>query len=599
MTEKLVVNVTRYETRVAVLEGTAVTEVFIERNKGRGIVGNIYLGKVQRVLPGMQAAFVEIGLDKAAFLYVGDVVSPRESRAAEQAGEADRAAESAGDTVADRPGPKPIIVQPASMDADVTVDMRVGPKPFELDDETIDDTVEVRAGLIRPRPGEVTTPALEPSSKGKRRKKHRGRSQLRIEQVLKQGQPVLVQVAKGAIGTKGPRVTCNISLPGRHLVFMPMHDHIGVSRRITDEEERGRLKRILEDVRPDEGGGFVVRTVSQGLDEAVLREDARFLISMWEDIQQRSQTDGGPMLIQPEHDLMLRCARDYFTDDISQFVVDDAEAYESVHQFMQLREPRLLERVVKYEKDDPIFEYYGVEAEIDRAMSRKVWLKSGGYLVIDQAEALTAIDVNTGRFVGKRNLEDTILKTNLEAVKEVAAQLRFRNIGGMVIIDFIDMEVADHRERVLEALDDALTKDRARCNVVKMSELGLVEMTRQRTRESLGRQLSETCWYCEGRGVLKSKRTIVYDIFRTLERLAPELGEPIVVVQAHPEVADMMLDEERDLLAQIQEECGREIVVRPRGSFHQEQYDIFGTSEGSLARNTRSVASENGRAGQP
>lgn len=530
MSEQMIVNVTRFETRIAFFESGSVTDVFIERQRDRGLVGNIYLGKVQRVLPGMQAAFVEIGEDKAAFLYVGDVVPPE----------------------------------------------------MEDDDEEVEaeDDVEVSAEGAPPT-GEASESAdagAAESDKGKRRKRRRrGRSDRRIEELLKQGQNVLVQVAKDAIGTKGPRVTCNISLPGRQLVFMPTHQHLGISRRITDEEERQRLREILEKRRPEKGG-FVVRTASEGLPEEKLTADVDFLVGIWTDVEKRTQSLAAPALAQPELDLVLRCVRDSFTQDVTKLVIDDKATYEKVVKFASLLDPDLVPRIELYTGENPIFDHYGVESELARAMSRKVWLKSGGYLVIDQAEALTAIDVNTGKFVGKRNLEDTILKTNLEAVKEVAYQLRLRNIGGMVIIDFIDMESQDHRDKVLDALEAALKKDRARCNVVKISELGLVEMTRQRTRESLGRKLTETCWYCEGRGVLKSKRTVVYDIFRALERQASGFTEPAVIVHAHPEVVDVIYAEEVTHLEHLEDIAEKTIVLRPRGSFHQEQYDIFGTT---------------------
>jgi len=291
-----------------------------------------------------------------------------------------------------------------------------------------------------------------------------------------------------------------------------------------------------------------------------------------------------PALVQPELDIVMRTARDLFTADVDKLVIDDEGTHKTVARFVELLDPELLPRVIRYTNSEPLFEREGIETELQRAMSRKVWLKSGGTLIIDQAEALTAIDINTGRFVGKRNLEETILKTNLEAVKEVAYQLRLRNIGGMVIIDFIDMEAEEAREKVLQALKQALSADRARCNVVKMSELGLVEMTRQRTRESLGRQLQETCWYCEGRGALKSKRTIVYDVLRALMRQAPRLMEEIIVVQAHPEVVDLMVGEEKETLDAVEALCKRKLVIRPRGSFHQEQFDIFGTSAEALAK---------------
>jgi ribonuclease G len=534
--DQLIVNVTSFETRVAVLENNVVAEVFIERHRDRGIVGDIYLGKVQRVLPGMQAAFVEIGHERAAFLYVGDVVPPEEP--VEEDVEGDGHTHDTGEHAAGEPD----VEAPAAPDR---------------------------------REGQGREPR-------KKRAAHRER---RIEELLKQGQEIIVQVTKDAIGTKGPRVTCNVSLPGRHLVYMPTHKHIGISRRITNEEERTRLRAVLEGLKPRfidaehaDVGGFVVRTVSEGLPEEKLAADAEFLIHLWRDVERRARKLAAPALVQPELDIVLRSARDMFTAEVDKLVVDHEGTWANVTRFVELLDPTLLARISLYKGADPLFEHMGIETELQRAMSRRVWLKSGGYLVIDQAEALTAIDVNTGRFVGKRNLEDTILRTNLEAVKEVAYQLRLRNIGGMVIIDFIDMEDEAHRDRVLQALTEALEGDRARCNVVKMSELGLVEMTRQRTRESLGRQLTETCWYCEGRGALKSKRTVAYDIFRALERQAPKLMEPIVVVQAHPEVVDLMVGEEAEVLVGIEQRSKKRIMARPRGSFHQEQFDIFGMS---------------------
>jgi ribonuclease G len=540
MSDQLYVNVTPFETRVAVLENNIVGEVFIERRKDRGIVGDIYLGKVQRVLPGMQAAFVEIGHERAAFLYVGDVVPP------------------------DDPIDEPPEEEHHHDEVEAEADGKAGSKADAKADER--------------KPAPTTGPPK------KKKTTHRER---RIEELLKQGQEVLVQVTKDAIGTKGPRVTCNISLPGRHLVYMPTHKHIGISRRITSEEERTRLRGALEALKPrftdaehPEVGGFVVRTVSENLSLEKLEADAEFLITMWRDVEKRQRAIAAPALVQPELDIVQRCARDMFTSEVEKLVIDDEATFKRIVRFVELLDPQLVPRISHYKNDgtEPLFEHAGIETELSRAMSRRVWLKSGGYLVIDQAEALTAIDVNTGRFVGKRNLEDTILRTNLEAVKEVAYQLRLRNIGGMVIIDFIDMEDESHRDKVLQALMESLEKDRARCNVVKMSELGLVEMTRQRTRESLGRQLTETCWYCEGRGTLKSKRTMVYEIFRALERQAPRLLEPAIVVQAHPEVVDLMVGEEGDVVADIETRTQKRIVPRPRGSFHQEQFDIFGIS---------------------
>ena len=586
MSEQLIVNVTDFETRVALIESGAVVEVMIERNRDRGIVGNIYLGKVQRVLPGMQAAFVEIGTERAAFLYVGDVVSePPDDEEEEDELHPEVSAVDEEDTAVTDIGPPPDGSNPAlSEEASFGEQSAIDEGAEEA--KSADETQAPAAESPAVKSGQRAAIVLETEAGRRRRKRKQQRVRKRIEELLSPGQTVLVQVTKDAIGTKGPRVTCNISLPGRHLVFMPTHAHVGVSRRITDAEERQRLRELLESLAP-EGGGFVVRTVSEGLSSEKLSADVDFLVSLWRDVQARSQVLSAPALVQPELDIVLRSARDAFTSDVEKFVVDDADTFSRLQKFTELLEPALSSRIGLYNDKEPIFDYYGVETELSRAMSRKVWLKSGGYLVIDQAEALTAIDVNTGRFVGKRNLDDTILRTNLEAVKEVAYQLRLRNIGGMVIIDFIDMEIEEHRERVLQSLSEALKRDRARCNVIRLSELGLVEMTRQRTRESLGRQLTETCWYCEGRGVLKSKRTVVYDIFRALDRQAKRFSEPVVVVHAHPEVVDVMYDEESAALSAIEDRSAKRIIVRPRGSFHQEQFDIFGTSQEAVASNKK------------
>lgn len=516
MRDQLVVNVASFETRIALLEAGVVTELIIERNADLGLVGSIYLGKVQRVLPGMHAAFVELGIGKAAFLYVGDVVR-----------------------------------------AQPTLDLQDSLDEAEASDEPAaehEDTEEV--------------------SKPKRKN---NKEKFKIEELLRPGQEILVQVTKDPIGSKGPRISCNISVPGRHVVFMPNYDHVGVSRKIGEEEERSRLKGLLNKMKPADGG-FVARTVSMGVPDEKITSDCEYLVSMWRDIEQRVKKISAPALVQPELDILLKCARDMTNDGLNRIIIDNEEAFNKTRDFLNIFHQPMSEKVELYEKREPIFEHFGVEAEITRAMSRKVWLRSGGYLIIDQAEALTVIDVNTGRFVGKRNLEDTILRANLEAVKEAAYQLRLRNIGGMVIIDFIDMESQADRDKVLSALIDALKKDRARCNVIKISELGLVEMTRQRTRESLERRMCEACFYCDGKGTLKSKQTVVYEIFRQLLNRGKNLLEPNIMVHAHPEVVDLVYGEEHGNLAKVEEQLKKQITVRPRGSFHQEQFDIFGIS---------------------
>lgn len=493
MTTQLLVNSTPFETRVALVENAQLVELMLERRADKGLVGNIYLAKVQRVLPGMQAAFLDIGLEKSAFLYVGDIL-PHE--------------------------------------------------PGDLD------------------PEETDMPTRPP------------RPNLLIQELIKSGQTVLVQVMKDAIGTKGPRVNCNPSIPGHHVVFLPMSAHIGISRKITDEAERECLKSILTPMAP-EGTGFIARTISQGVSKERLEDDCRFLISLWEDIQKRASKLPAPSLVQPELDLLLKCARDMTNDQLERIMIDDKAEVEHVRKFTELIDPKLAEKIEFFSGPEPIFSHYSIESEITRAMNRKVWLRSGGYLIIDQAEALTVIDVNTGRFVGRRNFDETILKTNLEAVKEVAFQLRLRNIGGMIIIDFIDMEQEEDRERIVNALQDILKKDKARCNVIKISELGLVEMTRQRKRESLEHTLCEPCFYCDGKGSLKSKRTISYEVFRELSEHNWNQEEDQLVVQAHPEVIDFMRNFEGDTLSFLESKIDKKLALKPRGSFHQEQFDVF------------------------
>ena len=563
MAKKLIVNSSAYETRLALIDSGQVIEVQHERTRDLGIVGNIYLGRVQRVLPGMQAAFVEIGLDKAAFLYVGDVASPKKAAEPEPSSAPNGSEKSAG--VNSSPSDEGALNgDSVETEMDWSGASGVFPKLTDLKEE------QQQRGYA-------------PVAKESDSEKKAPLKKLRIEEVLKQGQVILVQVVKDAIGTKGPRITCNITLPGRHIVFMPTYDHIGVSRRIVEEEERQRLKTILEEVKP-EGCGFVARTLSMGASNERLKADAKYLISVWNHIQERLKFISPMSLVQSELGIVKKCARDRLTEDVDRMIIDSQDMYEKVTNFVNIVDKTLVDKIELYDGTDAIFDHYGIETELVRAMSRKVWLKSGGSLIIDEAEALTAIDVNTGKFVGRRNLEDTILRTNLEAVKEVAYQLRLRNIGGMVIIDFIDMEEEIHRHKVLAALEDELENDKARCNVVKISELGLVEMTRQRKRESLGNYLSEPCFYCEGKGALKSKRTTVYEIFRELERQGYRLTSSHIVVHAHPVVVDMIYAEEHHSLAVLEDTLNKQIIVKPRGSFHQEQYDIFGQNA-SVAKN--------------
>jgi ribonuclease G len=497
MTKELVINTTSHETRVALLEGGHIAELYIERERERGIVGNIYKGRVIRVLPGMQAAFVDIGLGKAAFLYVADVLD----------------------------------------------EMEQVERSIEGDEQLTDQ--------------EVTEPVPLPP----------------IENLLHEGQELLVQISKEPIGTKGARITSHISLPGRHLVYMPTVDHVGISRRIESEDERERLRRIVEQMRAP-GTGFIVRTVSEGKSEEDLRLDMEFLVGLWESLSRGLDEAGAPTLVHSDLDVTSKVLRDILTEDVQRIIVDNLDEYNKILRFLRTFMPRLNFCVELFKEDEPIFDAYGLEVEISRALGRKVWLKSGGSIVIDQTEALTAIDVNTGRYVGKHNLEDTILKTNLEAVREIAFQLRLRNIGGLIIIDFIDMEKETHREKVHATLEDALKGDKNKSNILKISELGLVEMTRKRVRESIGRTLCEPCSYCEGNGYVKARLTVIYEILRELHREMTDLPAGQITLLAHPEIAGLLVDEERIGLDALEERYGRAVAINPRPGFHIEQFEI-------------------------
>jgi len=499
MANELVINTASHETRIALIENGTIAELYIERSRVKGIVGNIYMGKVVRVLPGMQAAFVDIGLEKAAFLYVADVFDAIEEYESFMEG---------GDK-----------------------------KPGQQSDE----------------------PSLHPMHP--------------IEELLQEGQEIVVQVSKEPLGTKGARITAHISLPGRHLVYMPTVDHVGVSRRIEDEVERERLKEVVERLRP-QGGGFIVRTVSEGKSEEDLTADMQYLTKLWGEIAKRKETASAPSLIHSDLDVTQKVVRDILTESVDRIMVDSKPEYDKIVQFITTFMPKMKYSIELYDEEEPIFDHFGLEVEISRALGRKVWLKSGGYIIIEQTEALTAIDVNTGRFVGKHNLEDTILKTNLEAVKEIAYQLRLRNIGGIIIIDFIDMEKEVNREKVFTALEEALKADKSKTNILKISELGLVEMTRKRVRESIGRMLCEPCPYCEGRGYVKSKTTVCHELFRELRREMLDVHGAKVMLTVHPQVADLLYDEERRGLEELEKRFKKRISVRAKPGFHQEQFEI-------------------------
>lgn len=513
MATEILINVRPSETRVAYIENGVLNDLKIERKTSPTLVGSIYRGKVMRVLPGMQAAFVDVGLDRAAFLYVGDV----------------------------RP----------NLDSDSST--------FFADVAEDAETEE----------GDSSTPAESTLATDTADKP-------RIQELLNEGQTILVQVAKDPLGTKGARITTHISLPGRHVVYLPTLNHRGVSRRIEDPAERDRLRDLVAEIDPK--GGVIVRTAGEGATSASLRADLDYLGRIWQDVQKAYDKRTKPGLVHAEPDVELRALRDLLSEDVDRVVIDDEETYKKIIAFVSQFMPRFKSRISLYKDVRPLFDQYEIDIEISRSLERKIWLKSGGYIVIDEAEALVVIDVNTGRYVGKRDLEDTILKTNLEAVREIAHQLRIRNCGGIIIIDFIDMEKEAHREKVLESMREELAGDRAKTTVVSMSNLGLVEMTRKRIRPSLVKTLCEPCSNCDGKGYVKTKGTIAREIFRDLEREAlgrPAAGvESSLVVHCHAEIGDHIYAEESEALDDIERRVGQSIIFKMEPGFHREQFEI-------------------------
>ena len=398
-----------------------------------------------------------------------------------------------------------------------------------------------------------------------------------ITEVVKEGDEVIVQISKEPIGTKGARVTSHVSLPGRYVVYLPTVDHVGVSKRIGSARERARLRDVVEPMKPATGG-IIVRTVAEGLTKKSLKADIGYLVKLWEDVSKKKEGAKAPTILCTELDLVLKTARDLFTDDIESIVIDDKEQYLRLVRFVEMFMPTRVKDIQYYSGDEPIFDAYGIEDEIARALSRKVPLPSGGYLIIDQAEALTAIDVNTGRYVGKgsRDLEETAFKTNLEAIEEIAYQLRFRNIGGLVILDLIDMDASHNREKVWRTLEALLAKDKAKTTINRISELGLLEMTRKRTRESLNRTMHETCFYCDGTGQIQSRTTIAYEILRQIRREKATLSGYSVLVNAHPAVVDLMQGEEKAAVLEAEKRYMRRIEFNPRREYHIEQFDLQG-----------------------
>ncbi|QXO17101.1 MULTISPECIES: ribonuclease G [Vibrio] len=486
MSAELLLNVTPSETRVAMIEGGVLQEIHIEREAKRGIVGNIYKGKVSRVLPGMQAAFVDIGLDKAAFLHASDIVPHTECVAENEK------------------------------------------QQFQVRD---------------------------------------------ISELVRQGQDIVVQVVKDPLGTKGARLTTDITLPSRYLVYMPGASHVGVSQRIESESERDRLKNVVSQY-CDEHGGFIIRTAAEAAKEKELSQDAAFLKRLWGKVMERRAKYKSRSTLYGELGLAQRILRDFVGTDLTKIMVDSRQEYENLLEFTSEFVPELTDKLELYEGDQPIFDMYDTENEIQRSLERKVELKSGGYLIIDQTEAMTTIDINTGAFVGRRNLEETIFNTNIEATQAIARQLRLRNLGGIIIIDFIDMISEEHRKRVLTSLDAALSKDRVKTNINGFTHLGLVEMTRKRTRESIEHVLCSTCPTCEGRGSVKTVDTVCFEILREITRVNRAYDADQFVVYASPAVAETLHDDESHSLAELEVFIGKEVRIQAEPLYVQEQFDV-------------------------
>jgi ribonuclease G len=537
MNKEMIISSGAHDTRVAILEDDQVVEVFIERENQRGVVGNIYKGRVSKVLPGMQSSFVDIGLERDAFLYVTEVVNTVEEFE-KLAGEDDEDD------------------QPVAND--------VGPAP---------DAAGPEAAPVQ---------AKTPERRGRDRDRDRDKEQpqAKIEDLLKEGQEILVQVVKEPLGTKGARLTSHVTMPGRFLVFMPTVDHVGVSRKIESREERARLRGIVRQFREQHGftGGVIIRTAASGRSEADIVSDLSYFHEIWTQVRSKMENRRPPAVLFQEQSLVTKLLRDMLTDDYTAIRLDDEAEYRRVSQLVERIMPALLPRVKLYTKEYPIFEEYGIQAEIDKALRPKVWLKSGGYLVINPTEALVAIDVNTGRYVGKKSsgrLEDTIVKTNLEAVKEIVRQIRLRDLGGIIVLDLIDMEEKKNRQRVFQEVEKELRKDRSPSKALQVSDFGLVIVTRKRVKQSLERQLTEPCPYCSGSGSIKSSATICFEILTELKKVGQDLDGQGVLLRVNPDIARALKEEESAVLRELQQVLGRPVTIRPDAHLHHEQFDVM------------------------
>jgi ribonuclease G len=508
MTKEMIISSNGHETMVAILEDDLAAEIFVERERQRGVVGNVYKGRVSKVLPGMQSSFIDLGLERDGFLYVADVV------------------------------------------------------------DTFEEFEKLEAGDDESNGGASPRAADEP------------RAQPKIEDLLKEGQEIIVQVVKEPLGTKGARLTSHVTMAGRFLVFMPTVDHVGVSRKIESREERSRLRGIVREFREAHGftGGVIIRTAAGGRPKEDIVSDLEAFHKIWLEIRQRMDSSRAPAVVYREQSLVGKLLRDLLTDEFQAIRIDHPQEYQRVLELVERIMPALAPKVKLYTKPYPILDEYGVQAEIDKALKSKVWLKSGGSIVINQTEALVAIDVNTGRYVGKKTtgrLEDTIVKTNLEAVKEIVRQLRLRDLGGIIVLDLIDMEEKKNRQKVLQAVEQELKKDRSPSKALQVSDFGLVIITRKRVKQSLERVLTEPCPYCAGTGVIKSSSTICYEILNEVKKVGPDLNGHRLLLRVNPDIARALSEEEGAVLTDLRQAIGKDVTIKPDVLLHHEQFDVM------------------------
>src|SRR5438876_7151641 len=514
MNKEMIVSSNGHETIVAILEEDLVAEIFVERERQRGVVGNVYKGRVSKVLPGMQSSFIDIGLERDGFLYVDDVINTME----------------------------------------------------EFDKLAADEEEDRATGTEGARP--------------KDRNGDRERPKPKIEDLLREGQEILVQVVKEPLGTKGARLTSHVTMAGRFLVFMPTVDHVGVSRKIESRDERGRLRGIVREFRDARGftGGVIIRTAAAGRPKEDIVSDLEAFHKIWMEIRQRMDASRAPAVLFREQSIVSRLLRDLLTEDYQAIRIDNQTEYQRVLELVERIMPSLAPKVKLYAKPFPIFDEYGIQGEIDKALKSKVWLKSGGSIVINQTEALVAIDVKTGRYVGKKTagrLEDTIVKTNLEAVREIVRQIRLRDLGGIIVLDLIDMEDKKNRQKVLQAVEQELKKDRSPSKALQVSDFGLVIITRKRVKQSLERVLTEPCPYCSGSGVIKSSSTICYEILNEGKTVSPDLNGHRLLLRVNPDIARALQEEEQAVLKDLKQSIGKDVSVKPDVHLHHEQFDLM------------------------